>query len=125
MQANLYAILSRMTHVVGALAHPSGAASHSGTGTYWLAIGLLIGIVTARFAPGWLTGLIVLFDLIALGWSAGILNYIHSPVGRWVLGAVVFLMIGLYFGVTNGLKHLSESEMKTRLGNIRKNGRYF
>jgi hypothetical protein len=77
------------------------------------------------FAPAWLTGLIVLFDLVALGWSLGILNYTHSADGRWVLIAVPFLFIGLYVGVIRGLRHHGEAEFITRLGNIRRNGRYF
>ena len=114
-----------MTHIVLAFSHPQGAASHPGTGTYWFAIGLLAGMITIRVAPGWLVALIVTGDLVALGWSFGILHYADTGTGRWVLVAIVFLLIGLYFGVLNGLKHISESEMRTRLGNIRKNGRYF
>jgi hypothetical protein len=114
-----------VTHLVLALGHPHGAAATQGTGTYWFAIGLLVGIATAMFAPAWVTGLVIVFDLVALGWSSGILHFSDKGNGRWVLVAVLFLFIGLYLGVLRGLKYVSEAEFRTRLGNIRKNRRYF
>ena len=114
-----------MTHFVLAFSHPHGAASTPGTGTYWFAIGLLVGMAAVMFAPAWLTGLIILFDLVALGWSSGILHYTDTGGGRWVLVAALFLAIGLYLGVLRGLKYVSEAEFRTRLGNIRRNGRFF
>jgi hypothetical protein len=107
-----------------AFGHPHGAASAAGSGTYWFAIGLLIGIAAAFIAPGWVTALIVIFDLVALGWSSGILKYTHTANGRWVLIAVPFLLIGLFVGVTRGLRHLGDAEFNTRQTNIRKMGRY-
>jgi hypothetical protein len=77
------------------------------------------------FAPGWLKGLVILFDLVALGWSSGILHYTDTGTGRWVLIAALFLAIGLYLGVVRGVAYVSENEFRTRMGNIRKNGRYF
>jgi hypothetical protein len=115
----------RMTSVMVAVSKPHGAASALGSGTHWFAIGLLVGILAVFFAPAWLTGLIIVFDLVALGWSSGILTYAHSAHGRWVLVAVPFLLLGLYIGVLRGLRHLSDSELATRLGNIRRMGRYF
>jgi len=111
--------------MVIALAHPHGAASKPGTGTYWLAIGLLVGMATVMFAPGWLRGLVILFDLVALGWSSGILHYTDTGGGRWVLVAALFLAIGLYLGVVRGVGYVSENELRTRMANIRKNGHYF
>jgi hypothetical protein len=125
MRADVYATLSRMTHIVLALGHPHGPASTPGTPTYWFAIGLLVGIASAFFAPGWLTALVITFDLVALGWSSVILHYTDTGTGRWVLVAALFLAIGLYLGVMRGLKYLGEAEYGTRLGNIRKNGRWF
>jgi len=124
MQTYVYATLLHVTHTVLALAHPQGAASHPGTGTFWLAIGLLAGMATVWFTPGWLKTVILIADLVALGWSAVILHYTDTGLGRWVWIAAVFLVIGMFIGVKNGLKHLGESEYGTRLGNIRKNGRY-
>jgi hypothetical protein len=113
-----------MTHIVLALPKPQGAASHPGTGTFWLAIGLLAGMATVWFTPGWLKTIILIADLVALGWSAVILHYTDTGLGRWVWIAAVFLVLGMFIGVKNGLKHLGEAEYGTRLGNIRKNGRY-
>jgi hypothetical protein len=120
-----YATLSRVTHIVLAFVHPVGAAHRPGTGTYWFAIGLLVGMIAMRVAPGWLIGVIIAADIVALGWSFGILHYADTGNGRWVWVAVVFLMIGLYIGVIHGLRHLSDSEMATRLRNIRGMGRHF
>jgi hypothetical protein len=120
-----YASLSRVTHIVLALTHPGGAASRPGTGTYWFAIGLLVGMITIWFAPPWLVGLIITADIVALGWSFGILHYADTGNGRWVWVAVVFLLIGLYLGVIHGLRHLSNSEFSTRLKNIRNMGGRF
>jgi hypothetical protein len=112
-------------HTVLALTHPHGPAAVSSSGTHWFAIGLLVGVAAAAFAPGWVTALIIVFDLVALGWSFGILNYVHSTGGRWVLVAVLFLFIGLFIGVLHGLRHVGEAEFTTRLTNIRKLGKYF
>jgi hypothetical protein len=127
MMKTTYATLGRVTHIVLALTHPhpTGAASRPGTGTYWFAIGLLVGMIAIWRAPGWLVGVIVAADIVALGWSFGILHYADTGNGRWVWVAVIFLMIGLYIGVIHGLKHLSESEMATRLRNIRSMGKRF
>jgi hypothetical protein len=113
-----------MTAAILAIQPPHGAASSVGSGTHWLAIGLLAGILVARIAPPWLMWVIIIFDLVALGWSFGILRYTDSARGRWVLIGAIFLVIGLFLGVKNGLKHLSEAEYTTRLSNIRKLGRY-
>jgi hypothetical protein len=113
-----------MTPTVLALQHPHGAAASLGSGTHWFAIGLLVGVVAVLVAPGWLTGLIIVFDLVALGWSYGILKYTHTASGRWVLIAIPFLLLGLFWGMRRGLKNLSDSEMNTRLTNIKKMGRY-
>jgi hypothetical protein len=114
-------------HIVLALTHPhpTGAASRPGTGTYWFAIGLLVGMITIWFAPSWLVALIVVGDIVALGWSFGILHYADTGNGRWVWVAAVFLLIGLYLGVIHGLQHLSSSEFATRLKNIRSMGGRF
>jgi len=113
-----------MTSTVLALAHPHGAASAGGSSTHWFAIGLLVGVLAVFFAPAWLMSLIVIFDLVALGWSFGILRYTHTAHGRWVLIAVPFLLLGLYFGVIRGLRLLSNHELATRFSGIRARGWY-
>jgi hypothetical protein len=122
MRVSVYATLLPVTHTVLALTHPQGAASHPGTGTFWLAIGLLAGMATVWFTPGWLKTIVLIADLVALGWSAVILHFADTGLGRWVWIAAVFLVIGMFIGVLNGLKHLGESERRARLSNIRKNG---
>ncbi len=124
MGTTSYATLIRVIHIVLALTHPQGAASRPGTGTYWFAIGLLVGMITIWFAPPWLVWVIITADIVALGWSFGILHYADTGNGRWVWVAALFLIIGLYFGVKHGLRHLSDSEMATRLRNIRNMGRW-
>jgi hypothetical protein len=113
-----------VTHTVLALPHPHGPASAASSGTHWFAIGLLVGVVT-MLTPGFIRAVVILFDIVALGWSYGILHWADSAEGRWVWIAVLFLLIGLFVGVIRGLRHLSEAEFTTRLGNIRKLGRYF
>lgn len=106
------------------LGHLHGAASHVGTGTYWFAIGLLVGIVLSSFGPAWLRWTVFTADLVALGWSVNILHYTDTGTGRWVLIAVAFLLLGMFIGVINGLRHLGEAEFRGRLGNIRRIGRW-
>ncbi len=96
-----------------------------GTGSYWVAIGILIGMLAAAIAPGWLRALIIVFDLVALGWMVGILKYADHSSGHWVWFAIVFLGIGLYLGISRGLRFLSEFEYGTRLRNIRNEGHFF
>ena len=111
-----------MTHVVLAFSHPQGPASTPGTGTYWFAFGLLVGMATVWFTPGLVKSLVLVFDLVALGWSAVILHYTDTGTGRWVLVAAAFLLIGMFIGVLNGLRHLGEAEFRTRKGSIRRIG---
>jgi hypothetical protein len=111
-------------HVL-ALVHPHGAASTVGTGSFWVAIGVLIGFVTAAVAPGWLKGLVVVFDLVALGWMSGILGFADRSDGRWVWVLLGGIAVGLFLGVVRGLKYLSEWEFGTRLRNIRSDNKYF
>jgi hypothetical protein len=114
-----------MTHLLLALSHPAhpiGAASTPGTPTYWFAIGLLVGMAAAWWAPGWLTALVIVFDLVALGWSSVILHYTGTAAGKWVLIAAVFLVIGMFIGVINGLRHLGDAEFRTRRTSIRRIG---
>jgi len=75
-----------------------------------------------KFAPGWLLGLIITFDLVALGWSFVILHYADTGKGRWVLVGVAFLLIGMYLGRGQGVKMLSVHEFLTRRGGMRARG---
>ncbi|HTP15226.1 MAG TPA: hypothetical protein VMK13_05260 [Streptosporangiaceae bacterium] len=108
-----------------AATHPQGAAASPASATHWFGIGLLVGMAAGVIAPGWLKVLIVLFDVVALGWIYGILAYSHTATKLWVPVAVVFLLIGLFFGIRRGLRHLGDTEFHTRLHNIRGLHRWF
>ena len=73
----------------------------------------------------WIKWLVIIFDIVALGWSYGILHWADTAKGHWVWIALLFLLIGMFLGVINGLRHLSDFEFMTRLRNIRSIGRYF
>jgi hypothetical protein len=111
-----------MSQAVVAVGLPHGAASSGGSATHWLAIGILVGILAVFFAPAWLLTLVIIFDLVALSWTFGILNYADSAHGRWVWVAVPFLLLGMYFGVLRGLTLLSNHERAGRLTGIRARG---
>ena len=69
-----------------------------GSSTHWFAIGLLVGVVVMLIAPAFVRGLVILFDLVALGWSSIILGYVDSARGRWVLIGTAFLLLGMFIG---------------------------
>jgi hypothetical protein len=79
-------------------------------------------MATVWFTPGLVKSLVLTFDLVALGWSAVILNYAGTVTGRWVLVAAAFLVIGMFIGVINGLRHLGEAERRARTTSIRRIG---
>jgi hypothetical protein len=112
--------------IASRILHPHGPASAVWSGTHWLAIGLLVGVVVAATPPIVRIPVIV-FDIVALGWSFGILKYIdhtHSGI-PWVFIAVAFLLAGMAWGVVRGLRHLGDAEFAARLANIRRLGRWF
>jgi hypothetical protein len=111
-------------NVASSITHPHGAASSLGSSTHWFAIGLLVGFLVALVAPGFVKGVVIACDLIALGWSSIILGYADSASGRWVLVATAFLLIGMLWGVVRGLRHLGDAEYAGRLRNIRNLGRW-
>jgi len=111
-----------MIHAVVAASVPHGAASSPASATHWFGIGLLVGMAAIRFAPGWLLGLIITFDIVALGWSFGILHYADTGNGRWVLVGVAFLLIGLFIGASRGLRMLGDHEFLTRRTGMRHRG---
>ena len=112
-------------NLASTITHPHGPASAGWSSTHWFAIGLLVGVLVMFVAPGFVRGLVILFDLVALGWSSLILGYADSARGRWVLIGTVFLILGMFIGVVRGLRHLGDAEYVARLGNVRRLGRYF
>jgi hypothetical protein len=111
-----------MISAVVAYQPPHGAAAAAGSGTHWFALGMLVGILAWVIAPGWVKGLVLAGDLVALGWDIGILNYSHSAHGRWVPIAVIALIVGIAIGMYRGLRALSEHEYLTRVGGMRARG---
>jgi hypothetical protein len=117
---SLSVIRIRLWHVIAmirtvlAYEPPHGAASSAGSGTHWFAIGLLVGFAVAAFTPGIVKGLVLLFDVVALGWSTGILHYSDTGNGRWVLIAVAAAIVGIGIGTIRGLRMLGEHEYLTR-----------
>ena len=107
--------------IASRILHPHGAASALHSGTHWFAIGLLIGLVVAA-TPAIVKVPVIVFDIVALGWSFGILHYADTGNGRWVLVGVAFLLIGLWFGATRGLKMLGEHEFLTRRSGMKARG---
>ena len=85
---------------------------------------MLLGFLVAMVAPGFVKGVVIACDLIALGWSSIILGYADSPRGRWVLIGTAFLLIGMLLGVVRGLRHLGDAEYTARLKNVRNLGRW-
>jgi hypothetical protein len=112
-------------NLASSITHPHGPASAAWSSTHWFAIGLLVGVGVMLIAPGFVRGLVILFDLVALGWSSIILGYTDSARGRWVLLGIVFLLAGMFIGVVRGLRHLGDAEFAGRLANIRRLGRWF
>jgi hypothetical protein len=112
--------------IASGITHPHGAASALGSGTHWFAIGLLVGVAVA-FTPLFVRIPVIVFSIVALGWSFGILNYIdHARTrGPWVLIAAAFLLLGMALGVVRGLRHLGDAEFIARRRNIRAIGRWF
>jgi len=111
--------------IASSITHPAGPASAAGTSTHWFAIGLLVGVLVMLVAPAFVRGIVILFDIVALGWSSVVLGYTDSTRGRWVLIGTAFLLVGMFIGVVRGLRHLGDAEFVTRLTNIRKLGRWF
>jgi hypothetical protein len=111
-------------NVASSITHPHGAASALGSSTHWFAIGILVGVLVA-FTPAIVKVPVIISAIVALGWTSVILGYTDSARGRWVLIGTAFLLLGMFLGVIRGLRHLGDAEFASRLGNIRKLGRWF
>jgi hypothetical protein len=111
-------------NLASSITHPHGPASAAWSSTHWFAIGLLVGVLVA-FSPAIVKVPVIVFAIVALGWTSVILGYTDSTRGRWVLIGTAFLFLGMFLGVMRGLRHLGDAEYVGRLGNIRRLGRWF
>jgi hypothetical protein len=111
-------------YLASSITHPHGPASAPWSSTHWFAIGLLVGVLVA-FSPAIVKVPVIVFAIVALGWTSVILGYTDSTRGRWVLIGTAFLFLGMFLGVMRGLRHLGDAEYVGRLGNIRRLGRWF
>jgi hypothetical protein len=101
--------------------HSAAAAPLTGSHLLWIVlVVLLIGLIL----PDWVGWILVAVVLVALGAPA------HVPHGGggggllWLLVAAAALVLGLHFGRIRGLRHLGESEFRTRRANIRRISRF-
>jgi hypothetical protein len=112
-------------HSIAAAQHAAATAPLPGTHSFWIT--LLIGLLIARIAAGWVFGILLVVALAALG-VLGRLS--HTSGGGdasllvWLIVVAIAVVVGLYFGRMRGLRHLGESEFRTRLTNIRRISRF-
>jgi asparagine N-glycosylation enzyme membrane subunit Stt3 len=93
--------------------------------------GLLIGLLIGLLAWEWLGWLGVLVALIMLGAFHLVttnhvvanrhIHGVHVSIGNlfWLFIFVLGGLVGLYFGRRRGLRHLGESDFRTRWANVR------
>ena len=110
--------------IASSITHPHGPASALGSSTHWFAIGLLVGVAVAA-TPLYVKIPVIIFDVVALGWSFLILHYADTARGPWVLTGTALLLAGMAVGVVRGLRHLGDAEFIARRRNIRALGRWF
>jgi hypothetical protein len=102
--------------------HSTASAPLTGNHLFWIA--LLVGLLIALIAPGWVAWILVAVALIVVGAPAHIPHTGGSSVLAWLLVAATALVVGLYFGRIRGLRHLGESEFRVRRANIRRISRF-
>ncbi len=112
-------------HSIAAAQHAASTAPLPGTHSFWIT--LLIGLLIARIAPGWVFGILVVVALGALG-VLGRLSHTSGGGGAsilvWLIVVAIAVVVGLYFGRIRGLRHLGEAEFRTRVTNDRRIGRF-
>lgn len=89
---------------------------------------LLVGVLIGLFAPAWLAWLVALVALVGLGaFQAVTVNHgshVHAGGLIWLFIFAVGGIAGMIYGRIRGLRHLGESEFRTRWGNIRRISRF-
>jgi ABC-type uncharacterized transport system fused permease/ATPase subunit len=86
----------------------------------------MLPVGVALIFPGWAAILLFVIALLASGLlhSAGG-GHVYSTALLYLIVAVMAVLVGPYFGRIRGLRHLSESDFRTRLRNIRGISRWF
>ena len=112
-------------HSIAAAQHAASTAPLTGTHSFWIT--LLVGLLIALIAPSWVGWILVVVALGALG-VLGRLSHTSGGGGAsllvWLIVVAIAVVVGLYFGRMRGLRHLGESEFRTRLTNIRRISRF-
>ena len=104
--------------------HHQSVGSLTSSHMFWL--GLLIGL-GAVILPGWLRLILAIVAVFSLGWVSVVDHHVSYSSGtvRWVLVALLGLVVGLFWGRIRGLRHLGESDFRIRFGNVRGVRRWF
>jgi hypothetical protein len=110
-----------------AVAHQQGSVSGSLASSHAFWYGIMLAFGVALIFPGWVAILLFVDALLASGLlrSGGGGGHIHSAALPYLIVAVIAVLVGLYFGRIRGLRHLGESDFRTRLRNIRGISRWF
>lgn len=116
-----------MGDFVLAVAHQQGSVSGSLASSHAFWYGIMLAVGVALIFPGWVAILLFVVALLASGLlhSGGGGGHIHSTALPYLIVAVIAVLVGLYFGRIRGLRHLGESDFRTRLRNIRGISRWF
>jgi len=102
--------------------HSAASAPLAGSHLFWIA--LLVGLLIALIAPGWVGWILVAVALVALGVPSHVPHTGGTSGLAWLLVAAAALVVGLHFGRIRGLRHLGESEFRGRRANIRRISRF-
>jgi hypothetical protein len=109
-----------------AVAHQQGSVSGSLASSHAFWYGIMLAVGVALIFPGWVAILLFVVALLASGLlHSGSGGHIHSAALPYLIVAVIAVLVGLYFGRIRGLRHLGESDFRTRLRNIRGISRWF
>jgi hypothetical protein len=109
-----------------AVAHQQGSVSGSLASSHAFWYGIMLAVGVALIFPGWVAILLFVVALLASGLlHSGGGGHIHSAALPYLIVAVIAVLVGLYFGRLRGLRHLGESDFRTRLRNIRGISRWF
>ena len=93
---------------------------------FW--VGVLAGMVVSAIAPGWVKAIVT---VVAVMFSGLLMRFhqrghVHLTVSPYLIGiaGVVFGLWAWHYARLRGLKHLGESEMRTRWDRVRDESRW-